>query len=276
MPEEYTAEIDEQESGEAELKDSTEKEIANNTAMNLRNRDKLKKPAKYTDFAMLAVYEEPPTFSEAIASPEADKWKTAMAEELDALSVNKTWKLVDLRKGKKPIDNRWVFKIKGRSDEGNFRYRARLVAKGYSQVPGLDYEETFSPVARWDTIRSVLSVTSKESLENLNIAQFDVKTAFLYANIEDDLYVSQPEGFDDKSRRVCKLLKGIYGLKQSPRCWNQCFKDCLHKCNLKESNADSCLFMDSEKRLIIVLHVDDGLVVSKENRHLEKFLDDLC
>ncbi|GJQ65685.1 hypothetical protein Trydic_g7771 [Trypoxylus dichotomus] len=103
--------------------------------MNLRSRDKLKKPAKYTDFAVLAVYEEPATFSEAIPSPEADKWKTAMAEELNALSVNKIWKLLDLPKGKKPIDNRWVFKIKSRSDEDNFRYRARLVAKAYSQVP---------------------------------------------------------------------------------------------------------------------------------------------
>ncbi|GJQ75235.1 hypothetical protein Trydic_g9834 [Trypoxylus dichotomus] len=239
MTEEYTAKIVEQESGEAKLKDNTEKEIANNTATNLRSRDKLKKPAQYTDFAMLAVYEEPARFSEAIASPEPDKWKTVIAEELNALSVNKTWKLVDLPNGKKPIDNRWVFKIKGRSYKGNFRYRTRLVAKGYSQVSGLDYEETFSPVARWDTIRSVLSVTAKE---NLNIAQFDVKTAFIYTSIEDDLYMSQPEGFDDKSGRVCKLLK--------------------------ESNADLCLFMDSEKRLIIVLHVDDGLVASKENREV--------
>ncbi|GJQ71887.1 hypothetical protein Trydic_g2998 [Trypoxylus dichotomus] len=122
-----------------------------------------------------------------------------MAEELNALFVNKTRKQLHLPEEKKPIAYRWVFKIKGRSDEGNFRYRARLVAKGYSQVPGLDYEGTFGPVARWDTIRSVLSVTAKE---NLNIAQFDVKTAFLYANIEDDLYMSQPEGSYDKSGRV--------------------------------------------------------------------------
>lgn len=258
-----------QEVGEVEITKRNSIEENETNKYNLRNRDNLKKPMKYTDFAMFAIHGEPQTFSQAIASPEADKWKNAMQEELTALAVNKTWKLVDLPEGKKPIDNRWVFKIKGKPDENDCRYRARLVAKGYSQIPGIDYEETFSPVARWNTIRSLLSIAVKDKLK---VAQFDIKTAFLYADIEDELYMKQPVGFDDGSGKVCRLLKSIYGLKQAPRCWNERFTSFLSSYNLSESAADPCLYLDSEGSIMIVLHVDDGLVIAKKDKDLYEFL----
>ena len=248
----------------------------------LRDRTTLKKPAwlegcvtaATTGEAFTVITGEPTTYREAMLSQESSKWQEAMNEEMSSLEENNVWKLVQLPPDRKAIDNRWVFRIKQSTDGSVDRYKARLVAKGYSQRAGIDFDETFSPVARFDTVRSVLSVAATESMY---LAQFDVKTAFLYGTLEEEIYMKQPEGFDDGTDRVCKLERSLYGLKQSPRCWNKRFVDYLLKLGFVMSDADPCLYVRKcrERKLIVVLYVDDGIVAASHADDCHKFLTDL-
>lgn len=214
------------------------------------------------------------SFEEAIVSPQKTKWQAAMKEEINALLENDVWDLVNPPKGQKIIGNRWVFRTKRNADGDIQCFRARLVAKGYVQKAGVDFGEIFSPVARFETIRSVLSVAAKE---NLQLRQFDVKTAFLYGKLDKIIYMNQPEGFDDGSGRVCRLKGSLYGLRQSPRCWNQRFTDFLKRQELVTSTADPCLFIRNRngKRLIVAIYVDDGLVAASDQEEVNNFLTEL-
>jgi len=143
--------------------------------------------------------------------------------------------------------------------------------KGYAQKQGIDYDETFSPVARYDTVRTLLAVAASK---NMKLKQFDVKTAFLYSELEEEVYLEQPEGFDDGSGRVCRLKRSLYGLKQAPRCWNKRFINFMEKAGLKNSTADPCLFYrkHEDSFLYIAIYVDDGLVVGNKDEEIEVFL----
>ncbi len=145
--------------------------------------------------------------------------------------------LVERPKDVQILKNRWVFCQK-LLDSGKIRFKARLVAKGFVQRQGIDYEETFSPVARYETIRILLAVAAAFGMK---LAQFDVKTAFLNGVLED-VYMEQPEGFEDNTERVCYVKKSLYGLKQAPRCWNKRFEKFMKNAGFKNSNADPCLF----------------------------------
>ena len=138
-----------------------------------------------------------------------------MKEEMNSLQKNKTWILTELPKGKKALQNKWVYRVKEEHD-GKKRYKARLVVKGFQQKEGIDYTEIFSPVLKLTTIRLVLSIVAAE---NLHLEQLDVKTAFLHGDLEEDYYMKQPKGFQvsGKENLVCKLKKSLYGLKQAPR-----------------------------------------------------------
>ena len=142
-------------------------------------------------------------------------WKKAMNEEMEALQRNTTWELVPLPEGKKTVGCRWIFTVKLNPDGSINRYKARLVAKGYTQKYGIDYEDTFAPVAKMNTIRVLISLA-----ENLNwpLRQFDVKNAFLNRTIDEKVYMNPPPE-TRCTDRVCKLKKALYGLKQSPRAW---------------------------------------------------------
>uniref|UniRef100_A0A2N9J6C2 CCHC-type domain-containing protein n=1 Tax=Fagus sylvatica TaxID=28930 RepID=A0A2N9J6C2_FAGSY len=180
-------------------------------------------------YALLTSSEDPSTFQEAIESSEKDKWMEAMVEENESLSKNKTWELTELPKGKKPIGCKWVFKKKEAvSEKEGERFKARLVAKGYSQRHGIDYDEVFSPVVRHTSIRAVLALVADQDLE---LEQLDVKTAFLHGNLEEEIFMEQPEGFKQPGTEnlVCRLKKSLYGLKQSPRQWYKRLKSLLHK-----------------------------------------------
>ena len=240
----------------------------------LRSRRELKLPAKLQDYVLLAREGSPVTYEEAMQSDERALWKEAMNDEVKSLHENNTWELVNLPSGVKAIGSRWVMRVKLRADDEIERYKARLVAKGYNQKEGIDYNETFSPVARFNTIRSVLSVTSNEGL---SLAQFDVKTAFLNGDLEEDIYMIQPDGYSDGTPKVCKLKKSLYGLKQSPRCWNKRFLNFMSSVGLIESNADPCLFVRKTKtsKLIVVIYVDDGLVTGIDETEIEEFLNGL-
>jgi hypothetical protein len=236
----------------------------------LRTADSIKKPVRLIE-SMLAEIEEPIDYNEALKSECHVHWKAAMEQEMNCLLNNNTWTLTDLPIGRSTITNRWVYRIKRNPDGSVNKYKARLVAKGYSQRKGLDYSETFSPVARFDTIRAFLSVAAHE---NLKLTQFDVKSAFLHGHLDEELYMDQPQGFQDGSEKVCKLNKSLYGLKQSPRIWNKKFKDAMKNFGLLESEGDPCLFfnMDNKAKLIVVIYVDDGLVASNSEHDLEQFV----
>jgi hypothetical protein len=161
---------------------------------------------------------EPQTYQQAIESLEAKKWKMAMDEEYNSLIENNTWKLTKLPPECSTIPTRWLFKIKHKGDGTIERYKACLVAKGFAQHYGIDYDETYSPVFKLTSLRILLSIGATLDLE---IHQMDVKTAFLNGEIDTDIYIEQPQGYETKPNHVCKLQKGLYGLKQSPRLWNK-------------------------------------------------------
>lgn len=266
------SEADSNSNGEVTQSQNSRIDECSKSTVNLRDRSEIQKPSRFDGFVMLAEDDEPATFQEAMNSVNSNKWKFAMQEELDSLAENNTWELVDLPEDRKAIENRWVYKVK-RNAEGKIeRFKARLVVKGFSQKSGIDYHETFSPVVRWDTIRSVISIAASE---NLKLAQFDVKCAFLYGELSEEIYMKQPQGYEDDTERVCKLLKSLYGLKQAPRCWNQRFRNFLESCDLKQTDSDPCLFVNKNKSLFLVIYVDDGIVAARDEKLLESFLEKL-
>ena len=146
------------------------------------------------------------------------KWKKALEDEYNSLVHNETWELVPPPEDANIVGSKWVFKIKHDANGNVDRHKARLVAQGYSQTYGVDYQEVFSPVTRYSSIRTLLALANVHDLE---VHQMDVKTAFLNGSIEHNIYMSQPEGFIDVEHPeyVSKLNKSLYGLKQSARCW---------------------------------------------------------
>jgi uncharacterized membrane-anchored protein YhcB (DUF1043 family) len=217
---------------------------------------------------LLAEKQEPQTYAEAINDADQQKWKKAMKQEIDSLKTNQTWTLMTPPKGRKIIKNKWVYKIK-RDRDGNEIYKARLVAKGFTQKEGIDYQQTYAPVVKYETVRIMLAIAANK---NLLLIQFDVKTAFLYGTITEELYMDQPEGFQDGTSNVCRLNKGIYGLKQSPRAWNNRIAKVLIDNGLQQLETDNCIFVDKRSLLFVVLYVDDGLVIGKTKEHLAKIL----
>ena len=160
---------------------------------------------------------EPSTYRDAVTCTESAQWLAAMGNEMESLQKNKTWDLVQQPTGRKIITCKWVFKKKeGMSPTEGIKYKARVVAKGFHQREGVDYNEIFSPVVRHTSIRVLLAMVAHQNLE---LEQLDVKTAFLHGELEEEIYMTQPDGFQvpGKEDYVCKLKKSLYGLKQSPR-----------------------------------------------------------
>lgn len=175
-----------------------------------------------------------------------------MDEEIDALYKNKTWELTELPPGKRAIPNRWIFRIK--RNESNVRYKARLVVKGYQQQYEVDYFETFSPVVKFSSIRIILATATTH---DLHLAQFDVKTAFLNGNLNEEIFLQQPERYEDGTNRVCRLEKSLYGLKQAPKCCNQELTRTLEEFKMTPMKTDPCVYKrKSEAKLILALYVD--------------------
>ncbi|XP_055591553.1 uncharacterized protein LOC129743539 [Uranotaenia lowii] len=181
------------------------------------------------------------------------KWKIAISEELKALNENKTWKKVEsLPKERKSISSKWVFAIK---EDG--RYKARLVAKGCSQRPGYDYDETFAPVVKMESVRTILSLANQSGS---TIHQMDVKTAFLNGQLEEEIYMRLPNDEMGNSQLV-RLQKSLYGLKQASRSWNQRFDEVVKKLGFIPLKSDCCVYQSRARELTLVLYVDDILIV---------------
>ena len=175
-----------------------------------------------------------------------------MREEMSALKKNQTWELVDLPSEKKVVGCKWVFSVKYKSDRSLERYKARLEAKGYTQTYGVDYQETFTPVAKMNTVRILLSLAANF---NWYLEQFDVKNAFLHSDLDEEIYMDVPPGFNGnlKGRKVCRLKKALYGLKQSPRAWFGRFAKVMFTTRYKQSQGDHRLF---------IKHSDSGEVTA--------------
>jgi len=174
--------------------------------------------------------EDPKDLYEAKRSPEWPEWEKAIQTELSQLGNMGTWELTDLPAGRKPITNKWVFLRKYTKEGKLAKYKARLVARGYSQIPGMDFNDTFSPVVRLEAIRSITALAVNLDWE---MQQMDVKGAYLNGILKEELYMTQPQGFSDGTERVCRLIKTLYGLKQSGREWNQEFNSKLIGRNFK-------------------------------------------
>jgi hypothetical protein len=161
-----------------------------------------------------------------MSSPDSRKWEKAMKAEIQSMDDNQVWNLIDPPEGLKTIGCKWVFKRKTDMHGVVQTYKAQLVAKGFKQIHGIDYDETFSPVAMLKSIRILLAIAAHYDYE---IWQMDVKTVFLNGNLTEDVYMIQPEGFVDpqNSGIVCMLRKSIYGLKQGSRSWNLCFDEVI-------------------------------------------------
>ena len=224
--------------------------------------------------------EEPTTLEEALNGVNSNLWKEAVQSEYDSLKSNETWELAELPHGRNAIGSKWVFKHKRDADGKIHKCKARLVAKGYSQISGVDYDEVFSPVVKYNSIRTLLALVNQHNLE---LHQMDVKTAYLNGNLEEELFMKQPKGFVNKSHPelVCKLKKSLYGLKQSARCWNKTIDDYLKKSGWVQNDADPCIYIkrfwtnDQERIVIAALYVDDLLIASNDIDALNKEKDSL-
>ncbi|KAI5327801.1 hypothetical protein L3X38_027197 [Prunus dulcis] len=213
---------------------------------------------------------EPETYYEAI---EDKAWKEAMDAEIETIEKNGTWELVERPTDKPVIGVKWVFKTKLNLDGTVQKHKARLVAKGYAQKPGIDYNETFAPVARLDTIRTLIALAAQKGWK---LFQLDVKSAFLNGVLEEEVYTEQPGGFEVKtaSHKVYKLKKALYGLKQAPRAWYSEIDTYLTSCNFKRSTSEATLYTrtDEEGKLIIAsTYVDDIVYPGNNNALLSEF-----
>ena len=193
-----------------------------------------------------------------------------MDEEMHSLRENNTFTLTSLPEGKKIVGGRWVYAIKNNPD-GSEKYKARYVAKGYSQKMGEDYVETFSPTANMTSIRVLMQ---KAAQENLILHQMDVKTAYLNAPIDCEIYMEQPEGYEVKSttneKLVCKLERSLYGLKQSGRNWNKVLHDYLTKNEFVQNQADHCVYTREmeHNKVILVIWIDDLIIAASDENAL--------
>ena len=220
----------------------------------------------------------PKNYKEAIRSKYANEWIRAMEEEIMSLTkVHGVWKLKLKPKDKKIIRSKWVFAIKLNPDGSVKRRKARLVAMGHNQEKGQDYEESFAPVIKLESIRLLLSIAANR---NYKIKTFDVKTAYLYGELSEDVYMQQPEGFEVKNEDgtvyVCNLQKSLYGLPQSGLCWNRKLNEILRKIGMRRMESEPCIYeyKENSKTTIVGTYVDD-LIVTGDEETMEKIISKL-
>lgn len=210
--------------------------------------------------------DEPKSFKQA---SQDERWQQAMQQEIKALEKNGTWILTDLPKGKRAIDSKWVYKIKYKPNGEVERYKARLVAKGFTQVEGVDYHDTFAPVAKLVTVRTLLAIATKK---NWMIHQLDVNNAFLHGDLDEEVYMKIPQGFSQENEtRVCRLQKSLYGLKQASRNWYHKFTTFLLNLNFRQSKADHSLFTygKEESFIAILIYVDDVIIAGNDFQRIK-------
>ncbi|KAJ9547435.1 hypothetical protein OSB04_019978 [Centaurea solstitialis] len=212
---------------------------------------------------------EPTSYGEAVSGSESEQWQEAMKAEMQSMYDNQVWELTDLPQHCRAVRRKWVFKKKTDVDGNVHTFKARLVAKGFTQTHGIDYDETFSPVAMLKSIRILMAIAA---YFNYEIWQMDVKTAFLNGKLTEDVYMEQPEGFVDPKNpnKVCKLLKSIYGLKQASRSWNLHFDERIKEFGFAKSEFEPCIYTKFSGSIVtfLVLYVDEILLIGNDMKDL--------
>ncbi|KAJ0801006.1 putative RNA-directed DNA polymerase [Helianthus annuus] len=216
---------------------------------------------------------DPSTYQEACKET---KWKEAMDMEMESIIKNDTWELVDPPKGQTPIGMKWIYKTKY-DEHGNIsKHKARLVVKGYKQKHGVDYQDVFAPVIRFDTVRLILALAAHYEW---HLHQTDVKTAFLNGTLTEQVFAEQPEGYviKGKEKKVCRLKKALYGLKQAPRAWYSRIEGYFTSCGFKKCANEHTLFTKIYKgvKIIICLYVDDLIIASNSSSMILEFKESM-
>ena len=210
---------------------------------------------------------KPQTYKEAVNSTKGLMWKEVINSEIESILHNLTWELVDLPPGCKPLSSKWVFKRKRKVDGSIDKYKARLVIKGYKQTEGLDYFDTYSPVMRINSIRMVLIIVA---LRNLEVHKMDAKTTFLNGDLEEEIYMERPESFSamGQEKKVCKLIKSLYRLKQAPKQWHEKFDNVMMSHGFKINECDKCVYVKytTLRYVIVCLYVDDMLIIGSNDK----------
>lgn len=237
-----------------------------------------RKPVQFPDYVTYQATSEqddPLTVQEALSRKDAKQWRDAIQEELDALKKNGTWVLVKPEQATNIVDSKWLFRIK--KEAGNkTRYKARLVARGFSQRKGIDYDETFSPVVRHSSLRLLIALAANLGL---SIDHMDVKTAFLNGSLDEEVYMRQPPFFREKGKEnhVCLLKKSLYGLKQAPRSWNLKLNTELESLNFKRCKNEPCVYTrkTGKDMIILAVYVDDILIFYSNEKEMQKVKQEL-
>jgi len=223
--------------------------------------------------ALLVETGEPTCYREAADHQE---WQDAMNKEMESIEKNNTWELVKLPVGKKPIGLKWVYKLKRNSNGEVVKHKARLVAKGYVQKHGVDFEEVFAPVARLDTVRFMLALAANLGWK---VHHLDVKSAFLHEELEEEVYVSQPEDYvvKGKEQSVFRLSKALYGLKQAPRAWNVKLDKSLKKLGFSRCLSEQAVYTRGEgaNAVILGVYVDDLIVTGGNPNNVKTFKNEM-
>ncbi|WVZ55981.1 hypothetical protein U9M48_006573 [Paspalum notatum var. saurae] len=226
--------------------------------------------------AFVASLQTVPIPSDWKCAKQDPKWNAAMKEEMHALQKNKTWELVPLPKGKKAVGCKWVFTVKQNPKGEVDRYKARLVAKGYSQTYGIDYDETFAPVAKMNTVRTLISCAVNFGWP---LHQMDVKNAFLHGDLQEEVYMEIPPGFAGSQTigKVCKLKKSLYGLKQSPRAWFDRFRRAVCDMGYTQCNGDHTVFYKHRGMYITIMavYVDDIVITGDDVEEIKYLKENL-
>jgi hypothetical protein len=205
---------------------------------------------------------EPTCFEQAVGNL---KWDNAMDEDMAALDANATWELVTLPEDKKTIGCKWMYKVKHNANGSVSKYKARSVAKGYAQTYGIDYEETYSPIAKMTTVRAIIVMATTKGW---SLHQMDVKNVFLHGDLHEKVYMEQPPSYVNQTHPnlVCRLKKTLYGLKQAPRAWLNKIGQYLVISGFQTSNANFSLYVKKTNHgiIVIVIYVDD-LIITRDS-----------
>lgn len=217
---------------------------------------------------------DPKSIAEALKCEDASEWQDAMKSELESIEANETWDLTELPPGRKAIGSKWVFKTKVDANGNPDRKKARLVAQGFSQKYGVDYDEVFAPVARSVTLRMMLSTAGANKLI---VKQYDIKTAFLNGKLEEEIFMRPPPGFQRQDGKVYKLRKSLYGLRQAARVWNQTLHESLTKNGFQQNGTDNCLYLlkSGGEVVHLLIHVDDMLAATSNERLLDNAMEEV-
>uniref|UniRef100_A0A2N9FCY2 Integrase catalytic domain-containing protein n=1 Tax=Fagus sylvatica TaxID=28930 RepID=A0A2N9FCY2_FAGSY len=225
----------------------------------------IRPPDRLSLFSALDPLSIPRSYKQAT---ESAKWIQAMKDEMDALEANETWDIVPLPTNQPVVGSKWVYSVKLKSDGSLDRYKARLVAQGFSQEYGIDYDETFAPVAKMTTVRTLIAISA---IRDWDIFQMDVKNAFLNGDLSETVYMRPPPGSSIASpHMVCKLRKALYGLKQAPRAWFAKLKSVLIGAGFRQSENDYSLFISStpQGNVFILVYVDDILITGDDSQSI--------